>query len=83
MSEMLLDAVKVGETIAKYREKKGLTQEVLSGLSDIARTHLTAIENGKRKPTMETLYRISLALDVRMSDIILDIESNLDAQAPE
>ena len=65
MSEMRLDPKIVGEVIAKYRMKKGLTQEVLSGLSDIGRTHLSAIERGERKPTLETLYRISLALDVK------------------
>ena len=31
-----------------------------------------------RKPTLETLYRISLALDVRMSDIVLAIEEALE-----
>ena len=39
MSEMRLDPKIVGEVIAKYRMKKGLTQEVLSGLSDIGRTN--------------------------------------------
>ena len=70
MSEMRLDPKIVGEVIAKYRMKKGLTQEVLSGLSDIGRTHLSAIERGERKPTLETLYRISLALDVKMSVLV-------------
>ena len=46
MSEMQLDPIIVGEVIARYRAKKGLTQEVLSGLADIGRTHLSAIERG-------------------------------------
>lgn len=77
MSDMLLDPVVVGKVIANYRIKKGLTQEVLSGLSDIGRTHLSAIERGERKPTLETLYRISLALNIKMSDIVLSIEQEL------
>ena len=77
MSDMRLDPVVVGEVIAAYRTRKGVTQEVLSGLADIGRTHLSAIERGGRKPTLETLYRISLALDVRMSDIVIDIERAL------
>ena len=80
MSEMRLDPKIVGEVIAKYRMKKGLTQEVLSGLSDIGRTHLSAIERGERKPTLETLYRISLALDVKMSVLIMEIEKELNQQ---
>ena len=78
MSEMRLDPKIVGEVIAKYRMKKGLTQEVLSGLSDIGRTHLSAIERGERKPTLETLYRISLALDVKMSVLVMEIEKELN-----
>lgn len=78
MSEMLLDPKVVGEVIAKYRMEKGVTQEVLSGLSNIGRTHLSAIERGERKPTLETLYRISLALDVKMSRIVISIENELE-----
>ena len=80
MSEMRLDPKIVGEVIAKYRMKKGLTQEVLSGLSDIGRTHLSAIERGERKPTLETLYRISLALEVKMSVLVMEIEKELNQQ---
>lgn len=73
----MLDSKVVGIVIAEFRRKKGLSQEVLSGLSDIGRTHLSAIERGERKPTLETLYRICIALDVKMSDIIIQIENRL------
>ena len=73
-----LDSSIVGEVIAHFRKRKKLSQEVLSGLSDIGRTHLSAIERGERKPTLETLYRISLALEVKMSGIILEIEKRLE-----
>lgn len=72
-----LDSKTVGDVIAEFRKRKGISQEVLSGLADIGRTHLSAIERGERKPTLETLYRISTALDVKMSDIILEIEKHL------
>ena len=77
MSVSYLDPIIVGKTIAKFRNNKKLSQEVLSGLADIGRTHLSAIERGERKPTLETLYRISCALDVKMSDIVKDIEANI------
>ena len=73
-----LDSKIVGKVIADFRKKKGISQEVLSGLAVIGRTHLSAIERGERKPTLETIYRLSNALDVRMSDIIIEIEKNLD-----
>ena len=80
MGDMQLDPKIVGEVIARFRSKKGLTQEVLSGLSDIGRTHLSAIERGERKPTLETLYRISCALGVKMSEIVAAMEEELEQE---
>ena len=81
MSDMQLDPVIVGTVIAGFRAKKGITQEVLSGLSDIGRTHLSAIERGERKPTLETLFRISCALDIPMSAIVAEIERQIEQNA--
>ena len=78
MAEMLLDPHIVGEVIAEYRDGKGMTQEVLSGLAGIGRSHLSAIERGERKPTLETLYRLSLALDIKMSILVASIENKLE-----
>ncbi len=72
-----LDSKLVGMVVADFRKRKNLSQEVLSGLADIGRTHLSAIERGERKPTLETLYRFSTALDVKMSDIVIEIEREL------
>ena len=72
-----LDPQKVGKTIAYFRNQKGISQEVLSGLADIGRSHLSAIERGERKPTLETLYRICTALDIKMSTVIVKLEEEL------
>ena len=72
-----LDPKIVGEVIADFRKKKQLSQAVLSGLAEIGRTHLSAIERGERKPTLETLYRISCALDIKMSTIVAEIENRI------
>lgn len=81
MDLSVLDAKVVGNVIADFRKQKGLSQEVLSGLAGISRTHLSAIERGLRKPTLETLYRISNALDIRASDILREVENRLVEQA--
>ena len=78
MYQPTLDAILVGNAIADFRKRKGVSQEVLSGLADIGRTHLSAIERGSRKPTLETLYRIAVALDVKMSDIVAEIEKRIE-----
>ena len=77
MANEYLNPKTVGKVIADYRKRSKLSQEVLSGLADICRTHLSAIERGDRKPTLETLYKICLALDVKMSDMIIDIEKQI------
>ena len=74
----MLDAFMVGKIIQEYRENKGVSQEVLSGFADIGRTHLSAIERGARKPTLETFFRISQALEVRPSDLLRAIENELE-----
>ncbi len=77
MFKPTLDPYIVGNVISEFRRKKGLSQEVLSGLADIGRSHLSAIERGERKPTLETLYKISNALGIKMSAIIAEIEKRL------
>ena len=73
----MLDSEKVGQVIAYFRQQKGVSQEVLSGLADIGRSHLSAIERGERKPTLETLYRICNALNIKMSTFVLKLEEIL------
>jgi transcriptional regulator with XRE-family HTH domain len=73
----MLDAVLVGKVIQEYREKRGLSQEVVSGLADIGRTHLSAIERGVRKPTLETFFKIADALDISPSELMRMIENKL------
>ena len=52
----MLNAETVGAAIRQVREKKGISQEVVSSFAGIGRTHLSAIERGQRKPTLETFF---------------------------
>ena len=76
----MLEAEIVGKVIQRYREKKGLSQEVVSGLADLGRTHLSAIERGIRKPTLYTFFKISEALDIAPSELVRQIEKELGIQ---
>ena len=72
-----LDPKLVGNVISYFRRKKGISQEVLSGLADIGRSHLSAIERGERKPTLETFYKLCCALGEDMSTVIKKLEEEL------
>lgn len=76
----MLDAELVGRVIQGVREKKALSQEVVSSFAEIGRTHLSAIERGQRKPTLETFYKISEALDIKASDLMKLIEKEMESQ---
>lgn len=73
----MLDAILVGKVIQKQREKRGLSQEVVSGLADIGRTHLSAIERGVRKPTLDTFYKIAIAMEMKPSELMQILEEAL------
>ena len=73
----MLDSIIVGKVIQRYREKCNLSQEVVSGLADIGRTHLSAIERGIRKPTLETFFKIAEAMNIAPSALMLMIENEI------
>ena len=70
----MLDAEIVGSVSQRIREQQGKSQELISGLAGIGRTHLSAIERGQRKPTLETFYKIAEALGVKPSMLLAAIE---------
>ena len=76
-SDKMLDAVIVGRVIQQYREKRGLSQEVVSGLADIGRTHLSAIERGVRKPTLDTFFKLAEAMSIEPNKLMKLIEDEI------
>ena len=74
----MLNAELVEQIIQRKREQKKLSQEVVSGLAGIGRTHLSAIERGESKPTLETFFKIAEALNVRPSVLMEEIEEELN-----
>lgn len=70
----------VGSVIRRLRKQKGMSQELLSGLAGIARTHLTMIELGSKQPNFETIWRIAVALELKPSQLVAEIEK---ASAPQ
>ena len=66
-----------GRIIRNLREKKRLTQEVLSGLAGVSRSHFAEIETGHTNANVETLWRISEVLGMKMSDLIRMVEQEI------
>lgn len=62
----------VGKRIQELRVQRGLSQVDLVGLIDgnIDTTNISRIESGRTNPTIYTLYRISEALEISLSDLV-------------
>ena len=53
------------------RETKGLSQEKLARMSDVANNTIIKIESGKNQnPTLDTLKKIAKALGISVDDLI-------------
>jgi transcriptional regulator with XRE-family HTH domain len=61
----------IGQNVKRIRLEKGLTQVDLVGKieAQIDTTNISRIEKGRTNATIHTLYRISKALEVPLSEI--------------
>ncbi len=50
-----------GRVVRRLRKERKLSQEVLSGLAGLARSHLAMIESGDKQANFETVWRIANA----------------------
>ncbi len=69
MNETKNIAYKLGERIRDIRKSKNLSQEHVAFSAEISSTFLGQVERGNKKPTIETLVKISKALDVEIIDL--------------
>ena len=72
---MQFDNLAVGTVIRRHRKEKAMTQELLSGLAGIARSHLSMIESGVKQANFETLWKIADALGMLPSELVAEIET--------
>ena len=68
----------VGAEIRRLRKAKKLSQEVLSGLAGMARSHLSMIENGSKQANFETLWKIACALEMKPHELVKAIEEAIE-----
>lgn len=58
----------IGQNIKKIRSRKNITQFKLAALCDFEKASMSRIESGKTNTTVLTLFKISKALDVPISE---------------
>lgn len=72
-----MDYYQIGQRIRKMRKAHKLSQEELAERADISVTHMSHIETGNTKLSLQVLVDIAQALEVRTDDLLN--ESNTDS----
>ena len=64
--------IQIGKRLKEVRESKGISQIELVGRMEgnIDATNISRIESGRTNPTIITLYRISTALEISLSELL-------------
>jgi transcriptional regulator with XRE-family HTH domain len=60
----------VGQNVKRIREQKGLTQERFAEISGFSQQYISGLEQGRRNPTVITLYELAVALGTNHVDLI-------------
>jgi transcriptional regulator with XRE-family HTH domain len=61
----------VGRNFARIRQEKGLTQEQVEERSGFSQQYISGLEQGKRNPTIVTLFELAQALGVSHVDLVM------------
>ena len=70
--QMGIDYSEVGKRIRAARKERNMTQEELSVACGCSDNHLSAIETGKHKPSLELVVTIASVLECSMDSLFVD-----------
>jgi len=62
----------IGETIRNFRLQKGMSQGDIEKRTGLLRCYLSRVENGHTIPSLDTLAKISAALDMPLGNFFAD-----------
>src|SRR5215470_2266414 len=62
--------IDVASAVRDIRRSRKLSQRQLAGRMQVPRTYISKIENGKAVPTLSSLERLAVALEVTIADLL-------------
>jgi len=68
--------MKIGTTIRGHRLQKGLSQGDIEKKTGLLRCYLSRVENGHTVPSLDTLSKIALALDIPIAQFFAEDSLN-------
>ncbi len=74
----------LGNTIRQYRTSLDMSQEMLAERSELTSTYIGKLERGTTNPTVATLYKITTALGITLTQLFEEIsDPEQSEEAPE
>jgi len=64
---------RLGESIITHRKKLKLSQQQVAILSDVDRSYLAEVEEGKANPSIRFLHKITKILKIKVRSLIKDL----------
>lgn len=64
----------LGKELRQSREMAEMTQEQLAFAAEIDRTYLSQLENDKKSPTLNVLFRLCDALKVPAAELVARVD---------
>ena len=62
----------IGETIRNFRLQKGMSQGDIEKRTGLLRCYLSRVENGHTIPSLDTLAKIAVAMDLHLAQFFSD-----------
>jgi len=72
--------MQVAAQVRDIRRSRHLSQRQLAGRMQVPRTYISKIENGKAIPTLGSLERLAMALDVDVCQLVRDSRSRREEE---
>lgn len=70
-----------GRVLRRLRKQAGLSQEQLGLDADLMRNYISILELGQQQPTITTVFKLSVPLKRRPSEIVALVEAEILAEA--
>ncbi len=72
--------LQVAGQVREIRRARHLSQRQLAGRMGVPRTYISKIENGKAIPTLGSLERLAVALEVEVGQLVRDARSRREEE---
>ncbi|WP_335486272.1 helix-turn-helix domain-containing protein [Neobacillus niacini] len=73
----------IGIVLKKRRVEKCISQEELSFRSSTTRTYISMLERNLKKPSLETIFAIAAAFEIKASEFIKEVEDHHEENQTE